>query len=187
MSTRFDALVGSPLGSFALNQVSRGLRVLRSPINPHRMINAALSRGIEDVIADPRLSRCRRARDEWVFQCRVAGRHVRDARRRRPAGRCAHPFRGDGTQGLRDPERPTRPGHRDDHAVAAWLPSAADINKQFPRGYGHFGFGGSGAFADPGHDLALAMVCNRGQGTPIGDLRILRLSQATARAVKSLD
>src|SRR5208337_1216519 len=61
------------------------------------------------------------------------------------------------------------------------------INKQFPRGYGHFGFGGSGGFADPGHDLALAMVCNRGQGTPIGDLRILRLSQATARAVKSLD
>ena len=30
------------------------------------------------------------------------------------------------------------------------------------------------------------MVCNRGQGTPIGDLRILRLSQATARAVQSL-
>ena len=47
-------------------------------------------------------------------------------------------------------------------------------------------FGGSGGFADPEHDLALAMVCNRGQGTPIGDLRILRLSQATARAVQSL-
>jgi CubicO group peptidase (beta-lactamase class C family) len=60
------------------------------------------------------------------------------------------------------------------------------LHKQFPRGYGHFGFGGSGAFADPGHDLALAMVCNRGRGTPIGDLRILRLSQATARAVQSL-
>ena len=42
------------------------------------------------------------------------------------------------------------------------------------------------AMPGPKHDLALAMVCNRGQGTPIGDLRILRLSQATARAVQSL-
>lgn len=60
------------------------------------------------------------------------------------------------------------------------------ISKQFSRGFGHFGFGGSGGFADPGHDLALAMVCNRGGGTPVGDLRILRLGQATARAVQSL-
>ena len=57
------------------------------------------------------------------------------------------------------------------------------IFKQLPRAYGHFGFGGSGGWADPEHDLALAMVCNRGSGTPMGDLRIIRLSQATARAV----
>ncbi|HEX9176561.1 MAG TPA: esterase, partial [Mycobacterium sp.] len=57
--------------------------------------------------------------------------------------------------------------------------------KQLPLAYGHFGFGGSGAFADPEHDLALAMVCNRGSGTPIGDQRILRLSQAAARAVRT--
>jgi hypothetical protein len=44
-----------PLGRFALNQVSLGLRALGSPINPHRLLNAALSRGIEDVIVDPRL------------------------------------------------------------------------------------------------------------------------------------
>jgi CubicO group peptidase (beta-lactamase class C family) len=60
------------------------------------------------------------------------------------------------------------------------------LHKQLPLGFGHFGFGGSGGFADPGHDLALAMVCNRGRGTPVGDLRILRLGQATARAVESL-
>jgi CubicO group peptidase (beta-lactamase class C family) len=47
------------------------------------------------------------------------------------------------------------------------------VHKQLPRAYGHFGFAGSGAFADPEHDLSLAMVCNRGQGTPIGDMRIL--------------
>ena len=60
------------------------------------------------------------------------------------------------------------------------------LHKRLPLGFGHFGFGGSGGFADPGHDLALAMVCNRGRGTPMGDLRILRLGQATARAVESL-
>ena len=36
--------------------------------------------------------------------------------------------------------------------------------KQLPHAYGHFGVGGPGAWADPEHDLALAMVCNRGTG-----------------------
>jgi CubicO group peptidase (beta-lactamase class C family) len=60
-------------------------------------------------------------------------------------------------------------------------------HKQLPRAYGHFGFGGSGGWADPEHNLALAMACNRGGGTPFGDRRIVRLSQATAHAVQSLD
>ena len=48
-----------------------------------------------------------------------------------------------------------------------------------PRGaFGHFGFGGSGAWADPGRDLAIAMVCNRGSGTPVGDLRLAELGTA---------
>jgi CubicO group peptidase (beta-lactamase class C family) len=59
-------------------------------------------------------------------------------------------------------------------------------HKQLPCAFGHFGFGGSGGWADPEHDLAMAMVCNRGRGTPFGDRRIVRLTQATARAVKSL-
>jgi len=48
--------------------------------------------------------------------------------------------------------------------------------------FGHYGFGGSGGWADPQRDLALAMVCNRGGGTPIGDLRLAELSAAAARA-----
>ncbi len=49
-------------------------------------------------------------------------------------------------------------------------------SRGLPRtGFGHFGFGGSGAWADPSLDLAVAMVCNRGGGTPIGDLRMARL------------
>lgn len=44
--------------------------------------------------------------------------------------------------------------------------------------FGHFGFGGSGAWADPSRDLAVAMTVNRGMGTPLGDLRIVRIGGA---------
>lgn len=47
--------------------------------------------------------------------------------------------------------------------------------------FGHFGFGGSGAWCDPTRNLAVAMVCSRGTGTPIGDLRIAELSRAAVR------
>jgi CubicO group peptidase (beta-lactamase class C family) len=53
----------------------------------------------------------------------------------------------------------------------------------FPSLYGHLGFGGSGAWADPAHDLALAMVCNRGGGTPFADMRIMTLTAAVAQSV----
>ena len=42
--------------------------------------------------------------------------------------------------------------------------------------FGHFGFGGSGGWADPSLDVAMAMVCNRGGGTPMADLRMVRLT-----------
>jgi len=49
----------------------------------------------------------------------------------------------------------------------------------FPRhAFGHFGFGGSGAWADPRRELAVGMIVNSGIGTPFGDLRIVRLSGA---------
>ena len=51
--------------------------------------------------------------------------------------------------------------------------------------FGHFGFGGSGAWADPSRELAVALIVNSGLGTPFGDLRIARISGAalaTARA-----
>jgi CubicO group peptidase (beta-lactamase class C family) len=37
--------------------------------------------------------------------------------------------------------------------------------------FGHFGFGGSGAWADPSRELAVALIVNRGMGTPFGDTR----------------
>lgn len=46
------------------------------------------------------------------------------------------------------------------------------------RAFGHFGFGGSGAFADPESELAVALIVNSGMGTPFGDLRVLRIGGA---------
>jgi CubicO group peptidase (beta-lactamase class C family) len=44
--------------------------------------------------------------------------------------------------------------------------------------FGHFGFGGSGAWADPKLNLSFAMIVNCGMGSPFGDLRTARMSGA---------
>jgi CubicO group peptidase (beta-lactamase class C family) len=55
------------------------------------------------------------------------------------------------------------------------------IRGRAPRGFGHSGFGGSGAWADPDRDLAVGLVLNSGTGTPFGDLRIVQLSSTALR------
>lgn len=51
-----------------------------------------------------------------------------------------------------------------------------------PNAFGHFGYGGSGAWADPDRDLAVALVVNRVAGTPFGDTRLLKIGSAAVRA-----
>jgi len=51
------------------------------------------------------------------------------------------------------------------------------------HGFGHFGFGGSGAWADPSRRLAVALIVNSGMGTPFGDFRIPRLSSVVLDCV----
>jgi CubicO group peptidase (beta-lactamase class C family) len=53
-----------------------------------------------------------------------------------------------------------------------------------PNGFGHFGLGGSGGWADPDLGLAVAMICNRMAGTPFGDQRLLKVGTAAARAAR---
>jgi CubicO group peptidase (beta-lactamase class C family) len=55
------------------------------------------------------------------------------------------------------------------------------LRVRVPRGFGHAGFGGSGAWADPDRELALALVLNSGAGSPFGDLRIVQISGAALR------
>ena len=52
--------------------------------------------------------------------------------------------------------------------------------------FGHFGFGGLRRLGRPLVELAVAMVCNRGSGTPIGDVRLLRLGTAAMAALGEL-
>ncbi len=60
---------------------------------------------------------------------------------------------------------------------------AATIRGTVHGGFGHFGFGGSGAWADPKRRLAVALTLNSGVGTPFGDLRILRIGAAAMACV----
>jgi len=49
------------------------------------------------------------------------------------------------------------------------------------QAFGHFGYGGSGAWADPARNLSVALTVNAGTGTPWGDLRILRVGATALR------
>jgi CubicO group peptidase (beta-lactamase class C family) len=64
------------------------------------------------------------------------------------------------------------------HAVAT--------TRGFPRrGFGHFGFGGSGAWADPEQALSVALIVNSGLGSPFGDMRTARMGGAALGAARA--
>jgi len=55
-----------------------------------------------------------------------------------------------------------------------------------PFAFGHYGYGGSGAFCDPSRNLAAALTVNSGIGTPTGDSRMPRIARAAIKAVDRL-
>jgi CubicO group peptidase (beta-lactamase class C family) len=58
------------------------------------------------------------------------------------------------------------------------------VGHKMPRAFGHSGYGGSGAWADPERNLAVGLTLNSGVGTPFGDLRIVRIGSAACDAAK---
>ncbi len=47
-----------------------------------------------------------------------------------------------------------------------------------PQAFGHFGYGGSGAWCDPSRALAVGFTTNTGAGSPFGDWRLWQLNSA---------
>jgi CubicO group peptidase (beta-lactamase class C family) len=59
------------------------------------------------------------------------------------------------------------------------------VPHRMPGAFGHFGFGGSGGWADPARELAVALTVNSGVGTPFGDSRIVRIGSAAVRCANA--
>ncbi len=59
-----------------------------------------------------------------------------------------------------------------------------DLGLPNPHAFGHFGFGGSGAWADPERELGVAIVTNCFGGRIPGDLRPVAVATATARCAE---
>jgi CubicO group peptidase (beta-lactamase class C family) len=53
-----------------------------------------------------------------------------------------------------------------------------------PGAFGHFGFGGSGAWCDPHRDLAVGLTVNSGLGTPFGDSRLAFINTAAIQCAE---
>jgi len=57
-----------------------------------------------------------------------------------------------------------------------------NVGAYMPNAFGHFGYGGSGAFCDPSRRISVGFVLNHGVGTPFGDSRMWTIAGAVARA-----
>lgn len=167
-------------------QLARGLSLVRSPVNPRRVINALLPRGMEDVLASPEIMDASVPAMNGFFTARsLAAVYAALA--------------GGGALGdvrLMSPETVRRIGEEQNNRrdLVLVIPMRWRLGYHrvmtsrggCPEGFGHFGLGGSGGWADPSRDLSIAMVCNRGGGTPVGDLRLMRLGAAAIACVDRL-
>ena len=53
--------------------------------------------------------------------------------------------------------------------------------------FGHYGFGGSGGFADMARNLAVGLIVNSGAGTPFGDMRTAQIGGAALASADARD
>jgi CubicO group peptidase (beta-lactamase class C family) len=60
------------------------------------------------------------------------------------------------------------------------------VGRSAPCAFGHYGYGGSGAFCDPTRELAVALTLNSGAGTPMGNSNMPLIARAALRAVDRL-
>jgi CubicO group peptidase (beta-lactamase class C family) len=174
LGLRPGAVMGGPIGRIP--------SLLRLPVSPRRFVNALLPRGIEDVLWGPEVMDAEIPAANGFFTARSLAKLY---------ALLAHGGQIGGVQLLsRQTVRKIAVVHSRGPDLVLVLPmgwrlgyhSAFTTRGTVPGAFGHFGFGGSGGWADPRRDVALAMVCNRGSGTPIGDLRMAELGAAVARS-----
>jgi CubicO group peptidase (beta-lactamase class C family) len=174
--------LGRGLGEVMGGPVGRIPELLRLPVSPRRLVNALLPRGIEDVLCGPEVMDAEIPAANGFFTARSLAKLY---------ALLAHGGEADGVR-LLSPQTLEKiamvHSRGPDHVLVVpmgWrlgYHSAFTTRGTLPGAFGHFGIGGSGGWADPRRDLALAMVCNSGTGTPIGDLRMAELGTAAARA-----
>lgn len=164
------------------DQFGKALSLTGSPVNTRRMINALFPRGMEDVMAGPEVMDASIPAANGFFTARALATMYAV-------------YAGGGALGdvrLFSPDRVRQIGEEQNNRrdlvlvmPMRWRLGYHRVLGNYdaaPNGFGHFGLGGSGAWADPTRDLAVAMVCNRGTGTPVGDIRLMRLSKVAIEA-----
>ncbi len=160
------------------DQFGKVLSLTGGPVNTRRMINALFPRGMEDVMAGPEVMDAEIPAANGFFTARALATMYAV-------------YAGGGALGdvrLFSPDRVRQIGEEQNNRrdLVLVMPMRWRLGyhrvlgnyDQCPNGFGHFGLGGSGAWVDPSRELAVAMVCNRGTGTPVGDVRLMRLSKA---------
>ena len=173
------------LGS-ALRRAQRVFSVLRLPVDLRRIADALMPPGIETFEwAAPETLAAADSRRQRPLHRALARQALRDARQRRRVQRHAPALRGDAGARHRGADAPHRSGRAVPDALAARLPPRRHHAPGRRRArFGHFGFGGSGAWADPDRKLSMAMVLNSGIGTPFGDLRTFRIGGRVLRCAE---
>ena len=158
-------------------QVGRTLSLVGSPLNTRRIANALFPRGMEDVMAGPDVMDASIPAVNGFFTARAL------------ATMYAMLAGGGEVGGIRmlseETVRQIGEIQNDQRDLVLVMPMRWRLGYHrvlgnqglCPDGFGHFGLGGSGAWADPTRDLAVAMTCSRGTGTPVGDIRMMRLSK----------
>jgi CubicO group peptidase (beta-lactamase class C family) len=159
-------------------QVGRTLSLVGSPLNTRRIANALFPRGMEDVMAGPEVMDASIPAVNGFFTARALATMYAMLAGRGEVG---------GVRMLSQ-ETVRRIGEvqNDERDLVLVMPMRWRLGYHrvlgnqgiCPDGFGHFGLGGSGAWADPTRDLAVAMTCSRGTGTPVGDIRMMRLTKA---------
>jgi CubicO group peptidase (beta-lactamase class C family) len=163
-------------------QMGKVVSALPGPVNTRRLANALAPRGVEDVLASAEMMDAEVPSANGFFTARSLGRLY------------AMLAAGGSLDGVRvlSPETVAAASTVQSSGLDLVLVVPMDWRLGYHRvftsrgtvgpAFGHFGFGGSGAWADPSRELSVAFVCNRGTGTPIGDLRIAELGAAAVRS-----